>query len=81
MARGLVARKLAGMGGEPIWREGFVTDNSNHILDVHGLRIDEPAALESWNNNLVGVVCNGVFAAQAADVVLFAGADGVTTLD
>lgn len=77
MARGLVARKLAGIGGEPIWRDGFVTDNGNHILDVHGLRIEEPAKLEAYINNLVGAVCNGVFAAQAADIVVLASADGV----
>lgn len=73
MARGLVARKLAAIGGEPIWRQGFVTDNGNHIIDVHGLRIEEPARLEAHINNLVGVVCNGVFAAQSADVVVLAG--------
>lgn len=77
MARGLVARKLVGIGGEPVWRENFVTDNGNHILDVHGLRIDEPAKLETFLNNVVGVVCNGIFAAQAADVVVYASADGV----
>lgn len=81
MARGLVGRKLAGMGGEPVWREGFVTDNGNHIIDVHGLRIEEPLALERWLNNLVGVVCNGVFADQAADVVVVAGADGIKTIE
>lgn len=80
MARGLVARKLAGIGGEPIWREGFVTDNGNQILDVHGLRIEEPAKLEQYINNLVGTVCNGVFAAQAADQVIFAGSDGIELL-
>ncbi len=77
MARGLVARKLAGIGGEPIWREDFVTDNGNHILDVHGLRIEEPAKLETYINNLVGTVCNGVFAAQAADTVVLASPDGI----
>lgn len=81
MARGLVGRKLAGIGGEPVWREGFVTDNGNHIIDVHGLRIEEPLELEAYLNNLVGVVCNGVFAQQAADVVVLAGANGVEVLD
>ena len=77
MARGLVARKLAGIGGEPIWRENFVTDNGNHILDVHGLRIEEPGRLEEYINNLVGVVCNGVFSAQRADTVVIAGKNGI----
>jgi len=81
MARGLVARKLAAVGGEPIWRRDFVTDNGNHILDVHGLRIDEPAKLEAYINNMVGTVCNGVFAAQAADTVVFAGPEGIELLD
>lgn len=81
MARGLVGRKLAGIGGEPRWREGFVTDNGNHIIDVHGLRIEAPEELEVYLNNLVGVVCNGVFARQAADVVVLAGATGVEVLE
>ena len=80
MARGLVARKLAGIGGEPVWREGFITDNGNHILDVHGLRIEEPAKLETYINNIVGSVCNGVFAEQAADIVVLASANGVELL-
>ncbi len=77
MARGLVARKLAGIGGEPVWRQGFVTDNGNHILDVHGLRINEPRKLETYINNIVGVVCNGIFAEQAADVVVVAKSSGI----
>lgn len=77
MARGLVARKLAALGGEPVWRKGFVTDNGNHIIDVHGLRIEDAAALEAHINNLVGVVCNGVFAAQAAHTIVTASASGV----
>ena len=78
MGRGLVARKIVALGGEPVWRNGFVTDNGNHIIDVHGLRIEDPAALETHLNNLVGVVCNGVFAAQAAQTVITAGASGVS---
>jgi len=80
MARGLVARAIVGLGGVPEWREGFVTDNGNIILDVHKLRITDPAALETTLNNVVGVVCNGVFAAQAADVVLVARAGGTMRL-
>jgi ribose 5-phosphate isomerase A len=77
MARGLVARNLRLLGGHPELREGFVTDNGNLILDVHELDIGDPLALEQAINNLVGVVCNGIFAAQAADVVFVAGAGGV----
>lgn len=80
MARGLVARALVGLGGSPEWREGFVTDNGNIILDVHQLVINEPAELETRINNVPGVVCNGIFAAQAADLVLVAGADEVRRL-
>lgn len=77
MARGLVARALVQMGGSPEWRQAFTTDNGNLILDVHELAITDPAALESRINNLAGVVTNGIFAAQAADLVLVATADGV----
>lgn len=80
MARGLAARALRDLGGHPELRDGFVTDNGNLILDVHGLRIDDPAALESRINNIVGTVCNGIFAAQAADRVFVAGRDGVRQL-
>jgi ribose 5-phosphate isomerase A len=80
MARGLVARALVALGGSPEWREEFVTDNGNIVLDVHGLVIHDPAALEAEINNLPGVVCNGIFAAQAADVVLIGSSEGVRTL-
>jgi ribose 5-phosphate isomerase A len=71
---------LRDLGGHPEWREGLVTDNGNLILDVHGLRITDPAALEREINNIVGVVCNGIFAAQAADVVFLAGDRGIERL-
>ena len=77
MARGLVARKLAGMGGRPEYRQGVVTDNGNVILDVRDLLIDDPDALERAINDIVGVVANGIFAANRPDVVLVASADGV----
>ncbi len=77
MARGLVARALVALGGTPVYREHYVTDNGNIILDVHGLHIIDPPELEQRINNIVGVVCNGIFAAQAADVVIVAGASGV----
>jgi ribose 5-phosphate isomerase A len=77
MARGLVARGLVALGGSPEWRQDFVTDNGNIILDVHGLSITDPAAMETAINNLAGVVTNGIFAAQAADLVLVATPNGV----
>ncbi len=77
MARGLVARALRQLGGYPALREGFVTDNGNIIIDVHELSITDPAALEARINNFVGTVCNGIFAAQAAQVVFVAGPTGV----
>ena len=80
MARGLVGRALRKLGGYPELREGFVTDNGNLILDVHELSIEEPGMLESHINNIVGTVCNGIFAAQAADLVFVAGAEGVRRL-
>ncbi len=80
MARAHVARELAKLGGEPRLREGFVTDNGNLILDVGGLEIREPRALEARINGIVGVVCNGLFALRGADVALLAGAGGVETL-
>ena len=75
MARSLVARQLLAIGGRPVWRQGCVTDNGNHILDVHDLVISDPLALERELNQLVGVVAVGLFAARAADVLLM-GVDG-----
>ena len=77
MARGLVARAMVAFGGAPEWRQGFTTDNGNLILDVHELAITDPADLETKINNIAGVVTNGIFAAQAADLVLVATANGV----
>jgi ribose 5-phosphate isomerase A len=70
MARGHVAREIARRGGNPVWRDGFVTDNGNIILDVHGWRIDDPVALEADLNQITGVVCVGLFARRPADIVL-----------
>ncbi|MEX2480636.1 MAG: ribose-5-phosphate isomerase RpiA [Gammaproteobacteria bacterium] len=81
MARSFVARELVKLGGTPLWREGFVTDNGNHILDVDGLGIDEPVALEEAINQLPGVVTNGLFARRPADVLLIGTAAGVERLD
>lgn len=80
MARSYVARELVKMGGTPVLREGFVTDNGNLILDVHNLQIVEPAALERRLNDIAGVVTNGLFAIRPADVLLLGSAAGVQTL-
>lgn len=79
-ARSYVARELVKMGADPVYREGFVTDYGNIILDAYDLIIDNPAEMEARLNNIVGVVCNGVFAAQSASVMLKAGDDGVQTV-
>ncbi len=78
MARELVRRRLRDFGGDPRLREGFVTDNGNQILDVHGLRIEHPAELESRLNQIPGVVTVGLFARRGADLALVGGADGVS---
>ncbi len=75
-----VARELVKLGGEPVYREGFVTDYGNVILDTYDLIIEDAAAFETRLNNIVGVVCNGIFAAQSAHLMLKAGADGVQTV-
>ena len=70
MARSYVAREIVRRGGNPVWREGTVTDNGNAILDVHGLTITDPVGLERDLNQLAGVVTVGLFAARPADIVL-----------
>jgi len=80
MARSYVARELVKLGGQPVYREGFVTDNGNVILDVHNLQIMNPVELEQTLNNLVGVVTNGLFAMRPADVLLLGTPDGVKTI-
>ena len=80
MARSLVARKLVSMGGQAVWREDFITDNGNEILDVHNLRILDPVALEAEINNLAGVVTVGIFAIRSADVLLIGTDSGVETV-
>lgn len=79
MAREYVAREIRKLGGNPVWREGVVTDNGNHILDVKGMAITDAKALEVQLNAIVGVVTNGLFAARGADVVLIGTPDGVIT--
>lgn len=80
MARSHVARELVKLGGTPEYRQGFVTDNDNIILDVHNLDIAQPVKLEWDINNIVGVVTNGLFAARAADLLLVGTAGGVVTV-
>ncbi|MCW8829227.1 MAG: ribose-5-phosphate isomerase RpiA [Gammaproteobacteria bacterium] len=80
MARSYVARELVKLGGEPVYREGFVTDNGNVILDVHRLQIMNPVELEQKLNNITGVVTNGLFALRPADVVLVGSEEGVKPL-
>ena len=80
MARAHVARALAALGGQPCLRAGFVTDNGNQILDVAGLSITDPAALETAINQITGVVTVGLFARRPADVLLLGTAAGVKTL-
>jgi ribose 5-phosphate isomerase A len=77
MARALVARQLTALGGRPVHRAGVITDNGNHILDVHGLSIDDPVSLESSINQMAGVVTVGLFARRPADVLLLGTAEGV----
>ena len=80
MARSYVARELVKRGGQPVYREGFTTDNGNDILDVHNLEIMEPVRLEGELNNIAGVVTVGLFARRPADVLLLGTEDGVRTL-
>lgn len=80
MARSYVARELARLGGQPVLRAGFTTDNGNVILDVHGLSIRNPVEMESTINQITGVVTVGLFARRGADVLLLGTTDGVKTM-
>ena len=80
MAQALVAQQLRELGGHPVPRDGFVTDNGNRILDVHGLTISDPKDMERRVNQIAGVVTVGLFAARGADVLLVARDNGVDTL-
>ena len=80
LARSFVGRELVKLGGSPAWRQGFVSDYGNLILDVHGLTIRDPVELEGRLNQIPGVVTNGLFARRPADLLLLGGADGVQTL-
>lgn len=76
MARSAVARQLAALGGQPVYRQGFVTDNGNIILDVHGLEITDPCGMEDTINTMTGVVTQGLFAKRPADLLLVARSTG-----
>ncbi|VAW93318.1 Ribose 5-phosphate isomerase A [hydrothermal vent metagenome] len=80
MARSYVARELVKLGGQPAYREGFITDNGNVILDVHSLQIMNPVELEQTLNNIAGIVTNGLFAMRPADVLLLGTPGGVKTI-
>jgi ribose 5-phosphate isomerase A len=80
MARSYVARQLVKLGGHPVWRDRFVTDNGNQILDVHGFAITDPVAMEKELNQIAGVVTVGLFAQRPADVLILGSDSGVKTL-
>jgi ribose 5-phosphate isomerase A len=80
MSRAYVARELTKLGGTPVLREGFITDNGNLILDVKGLQISDPKGLEAQINQIPGVVTNGLFALRPANVLLIGTAEGVRTM-
>lgn len=80
MAQEFVAGRLAKLRGRPVWRDDFVTDNGNHILDVHDLQISNPVEMETRLNQIPGIVTVGIFANRPADVLLIAGDDGVREL-
>ncbi len=80
MARSYVARELVKLGGDPVYRENFVTDNGNIILDIHNLSITDPKNLETSINQIIGIVTNGLFAHKGADILLLGKGDTVETI-
>ena len=80
MARSFIARELVKLGGRPVYRDGFVTDNGNDILDVHDLKIMEPVKLENQLNALPGIVTVGIFANRPADVLILGTPEGAKTV-
>jgi ribose 5-phosphate isomerase A len=80
MARSYVARQIVKLGGDPVYREGFITDNGNIILDVHNMSIVDPRALETQLNQITGVVTNGLFALRPADKLILGTKGGIKTL-
>lgn len=81
MARSHVAREIVKLGGDPVYRHGVLTDNGNVILDIHNMQIHDPRGLEEQLNAIVGVVCNGLFAARPADILLLGTHDGVKRME
>lgn len=81
MARSHVARQLVKLGGTPVWRDGFITDNGNIILDVHNLRIMEPVKMEQEINNIAGVVTTGIFALRPADMLILGSPEGIKVIE
>ena len=79
MAKSYIGRQLIKLGGNPIFREGVITDNGNYIIDVHDLKIANPIELENELNQITGIVTNGLFAKRGADILLLGGEDGVTS--
>lgn len=77
MAQEMVSRRMLKLRGQPVWREGFITDNGNHILDVHDLQIHNPLEMEARINRIPGIVTVGLFADRPADILLIGGDDGV----
>ncbi len=80
MARSYVARELVKLGGTPMWREGFTTDNGNLILDIHNLEIMEPVEMEKDLNNIAGIVTVGLFAIRPADILILGTQEGIKTI-
>lgn len=80
MARSYVAREIVKLGGDPVYRKGFITDNGNVIVDIHNLNILDPVQLEATINNIPGVVCNGLFAKRRADQIIIANESGTRVL-
>lgn len=80
MARSYVARELVKLGGDPVYRNGVITDNGNVILDVHNLEINDPKSLESKINRIVGVVTNGLFADRGADILVLGTPNGAKVI-
>ena len=81
MAQSFVARTMVKMGGQPIWRENFVTDNGNHILDVHNLEIVNPIEMEAQMNQIAGVVTVGIFAHRPADILIVSDDTEVSSIE
>jgi len=80
MARSHVGRQIVKLGGDPVYREGFVTDNGNIIIDIHHMDIMEPRKLEEQLNQITGVVTNGLFAVRPADKLILGTKEGLRTL-